>query len=489
MSKFQSVLDRYPDYQVDIGIEVHVQLTTKSKIFCASENGPSKYPNQNVDPICAGYPGTLPILNKEVVHFAIMTGLATNCTINQRSEFARKHYFYPDLPKGFQITQDTQPICLNGHIPIRLEDGSIKNIRLIRIHMEEDAGKNIHAPVDNISLVDLNRAGSPLLEIVSHPDIKSAYEARAYLKALHAIVTYLGVCTGNMEDGAFRADTNISVRKKNDPELGTRCELKNINSFKFISDAIEYEIERHIGIIEGGEKIVRETRLWDTKNQKTFSMRSKEDAADYRYFPEPDIPPVCIDDAWIERVKKDLPELPHQKFERLQRDYHLKSDDVDILIADPELAHYYETAAKKFKSAALISWVVRDVVAYLKEHKISLSDCLVTADKLADLVHLLDKGKINGRAAQEVFNIIAQTGENPEEVVKKHGLEQIDNSAEIEHLIIKLLAENQEQVVAYRAGKTKLFGFFFGQIMSQTQGRGNPQTIQDLLRKHLDQTA
>lgn len=486
MSKIQSVLDKYPNYQVDIGIEVHIQLTTKSKIFCASENGPSKHPNQNIDPICTGYPGVLPILNRQVVEYAIMAALATESTINQRSEFARKHYFYPDLPKGFQITQDDKPICTNGVVPIRLENGESKNIRLIRIHMEEDAGKNIHAPMDDISLVDLNRAGTPLLEIVSQPDMKSAYEARTYLKTLHSIVTYLNICTGNMEDGAFRADTNISVRKTTDTKLGTRCELKNINSFKFISDAIEHEIERQIGLLESGQAIVQETRLWDTKDQKTISMRSKEDAADYRYFPEPDLPPVCIDDAWIEAVRKNLPELPAQKIERLQRDYHLKFDDAEILINDREIAQYYENAAKKHHSAALINWVMRELMGYLKEHKLALADCKVTAEKLADIVHMLDKGKINGRAAQEVFALVAQTGEDPQEVVKKHGLEQIDNSAEVEAIIAKIVADNPEQVAGYRAGKTKLYGFFFGQAMAKTAGRGNPQTIQDLLKKYLD---
>lgn len=482
----QSVLDKYPDYQVDIGIEVHIQLTTKSKIFCASENGPSKEPNQNIDPICAGYPGVLPILNRQVVEYAIMAGLATKSKIDQRSKFARKHYFYPDLPKGFQITQDDRPICTDGVVTIRLENGESKQIKLIRIHMEEDAGKNIHAPLEDISLVDLNRAGTPLLEIVSHPDIKSAYEARAYLKTLHGIVTYLNICTGNMEDGAFRADTNISVRKKDASELGTRCELKNINSFKFISDAIEHEIERHIQLIENGGAVVRETRLWDVKNQKTVSMRGKEDAADYRYLPEPDLPPVCIDNGWIESVRKNMPELPHQKIERLQRDYHLKFDDAEILINDREIANYYEQAAKKHHSATLISWVIRDLMGYLKEHKLALSDCKVTAEKLADIVHMLDKGKINGRAAQEVFALVAQTGENPETIVKEHGFEQIENTAEIEAIIAKIIADNPEQVAAYRSGKTKLYGFFFGQAMAKTQSRGNPQTIQELLKKYLD---
>lgn len=486
MAKTASVLDRYPGYQVDIGIEVHVQLTTKSKIFCPSENGPSRFPNRNIDPICAGYPGTLPMVNKQVVHYAIMTGLATNCTINKYNEFARKHYFYPDLPKGYQITQSDKPVCTNGYVPIRMEDGSIKHIRLIRIHMEEDAGKNIHAPNADISLVDLNRAGSPLLEIVSFPDIKSTYEARTYLKALHAIVTYLGVCTGNMEDGAFRADTNISVRKIDAPELGTRCEMKNINSFKFISDAIEYEIERQIELLESGEKIIQQTRLWDTKEQKTYGMRSKEEAADYRYFPDPDLPPVHIDDAWIAQVRSEMPELPLQKFERLQTQYGLKPDDAEILINEPAVANYYETAAKTYMSPALINWVIRDIIGYLKEAKIAIAECKITPQLLAQLVALIDKGTINNRGAKEVFEVMLTNGEEPGAIVARLGLEQMDNSAELEAIIAKLVADNPEQAAGYRSGKTKLFGFFVGQVMAKTQGRANPQQINELLKKYLD---
>ncbi|HBY05795.1 MAG: Aspartyl/glutamyl-tRNA(Asn/Gln) amidotransferase subunit B [candidate division TM6 bacterium GW2011_GWE2_42_60] len=486
MSRPITTLERYQEYQVDIGIEVHVQLSTKSKIFCAAENGPSKNPNQNIDPICAGYPGVLPVLNKKVVHYAIMTGLATNCTINRKSEFSRKHYFYPDLPKGFQITQGDKPICLEGYVPIRLENGDMKNIRLIRIHMEEDAGKNIHAPNDDISLVDLNRAGSPLLEIVSYPDMKSAYEARTYLKTLHAIVTYLNVCSGNMEDGAFRADTNISVRKKSATQLGTRCELKNINSFKFISDAIEYEVERQILLLESGQKVTQETRLWDTKDQKTFSMRSKEEAADYRYFPEPDLPPVCIDERWIEQARAEMPELPFEKSERLQKKYALKTDDVDILIGDRELADYYEKAAKTQSSSTLINWVLRDLLGFVKEHKIALSDCKVTPEKLAQLVHLVDQGKINNRAGQEIFAVVAETGKDPQALVKELGLEQMGDSSELDAVVQKLIAENPTQVADYKAGKTKLMSFFVGQAMAQTKGRGNPQIFQELFKKYLE---
>ncbi len=298
-----SILDKYPAYETTIGIEVHVQLMTNTKIFCTCQNTVAKDPNSHICQICAGYPGAMPMLNKKVVDFAILAGLGTNCTINQQSTFDRKHYFYPDLPKNFQITQQAEPICTDGYVPIRLEDGSIKKINLIRIHIEEDAGKNIHSSYSNESFVDLNRAGTPLLEIVSHPDISSTYEVRTYLKTLRSIVQYLGICTGNMDEGSFRADTNISVRKKGQKELGTKCELKNINSFKFISDATEHELERQIKILEAGGKVRSETRLWDSKEKTTIMMRSKEETADYRFFQEPDLPIIFIDDARLEKAK------------------------------------------------------------------------------------------------------------------------------------------------------------------------------------------
>jgi len=370
MSKAISSLDKYPEYQVDIGIEVHVQLTTKSKIFCCGANDISRQENQNIDPICAGYPGVLPMLNREVINYAIMTGLATNCVINKQTEFSRKHYFYPDLPKGYQISQDDKPICSNGSITIKLENGDKKKIRINRIHMEEDAGKNIHLKSLDKSYVDLNRAGVPLLEIVTEPDIKSSFQAKAYLKAVHSIVTYLGVCTGNMEEGAFRADTNISVRKKDATELGTRSELKNINSFKFIGDAIEYEIERQIKRLERGEKVLQETRLWNSATKKTVSMRSKETAKDYRYFDDPDLPTLYIDDTWIERIRRKIPELPNPKFKRLKKEYDLTEDETEILIHDRNIANYYEKCAKIKRSKLLINWILRDIIAFLKEHKI-----------------------------------------------------------------------------------------------------------------------
>ena len=479
-----SILEQYPAYELNIGIEVHVQLSTKSKIFCTCSNSFAEQSNSNICQVCTGYPGVLPVLNQEVVNSAIMAGLATNCTINKTNFFARKHYFYPDLPKNYQITQSDTPICIEGFIPIKLEDGSVKNIRLIRIHMEEDAGKNIHSASSNESFVDLNRTGTPLLEIVSYPDISSTAQARAYLKALRNIVVYLDICSGNMEEGAFRADTNISVRKKGAAELGTRCELKNINSFKFIADAIEYEIERQITLLESGQSITQQTRLWDTKERKSIVMRSKEEAADYRYLPEPDLPLLVIDDAWIERIKQQLPELPTQKLERLCAE-GLSVYEADILIDNPDVAAYYQEARTHTKSKLLINWILRDIMGFAKEHKILFNDLPITAQKLAELIELIENGTINTRAAQEVFAIVAKTGQAPADVVKTQGLEQVGDTAELEKVIKEIIQASPQQTAAYRAGNEKLFGFFVGQAMAKTKGKGNPQVIQELLKKYL----
>lgn len=484
MAKIASVIERYPDYEVVIGMEVHVQLTTKTKIFCTCANEIAKVPNTNICQICAGHPGVLPMLNKTVVDYGIMAGLATNCTINPVNEFSRKHYFYPDLPKGYQTTQGDRPICLDGYVPIRLHDGSIKKVRLIRIHMEEDAGKNIHASGSE-SFVDLNRAGTPLLEVVTHPDLSSAEEVKAYLKTLRSTVLYLNICSGNMEDGAFRADTNISVRKKGAKEYGTRVELKNINSFKFIGDAIEHEIERQIELLEEGGKVRQETRLWDTKAKETIMMRSKEEAADYRYFPCPDLPLIEISPEYIEKIKSQMPELPHQKFDRLVKENGLTPYEADIIVDDLELANYYETANKKFANKQIVNWILRDVIGYLNENKLTLADFKVTPEKLADLVAMIESGKINNNAAKEVFIEIAQSGAEPAQVVKDKGLEQIGSTEELEKIVKEIIEANPQSVADYKAGKDKLFGFFVGQTMQKTQGKGNPKIIQELLKKYL----
>lgn len=485
MSRPILALELYPTYEAIIGIEVHVQLTTDSKIFCSSSHHTNKEPNSEICPICAGYPGILPVLNKKVVEYAIRAGLATNCTIARESFFDRKHYFYPDLPKNYQITQQFNPICTNGYVPIRLENGTVKNIHLTRIHMEEDAGKNIHSDISKESFVDLNRAGTPLLEIVSKPEISNAHEARAYLKTLRSIVQYLGICTGNMEEGAFRADTNISVRKKGTTTFGTRVELKNINSFKFISDAIEYELKRQIERLEDGKTIQQETRLWDPKTGATFVMRSKEEAADYRYFSDPDLPIIKVDNAWIEEVRKKLPELPHEKFARFTTKEGLSEYEADILIEDIDLAHYFDQTRALSKSKQIINWILRDLLGYLKENNITLAACHVTPERLTSIVSMLETGKINNHAAKQLFTLVAQTGDNPADIVKKQGLEQIGSIEELETIIKQIITENPDMVAAYKQGKDRLFGFFVGQAMQKTKGKGNPMVIQTLFKKYL----
>lgn len=479
-----SVLERYPEYELNIGIEVHVQLKTKSKIFCQCSNEVSKEQNTNICEICAGYPGSLPVLNKDVLDKAILAGLATKCHISSFSTFARKHYFYPDLPKDYQTTQGERPICEEGKVQIKTDDGKKKEVRLIRIHMEEDAGKNTHAAGSDESFVDLNRAGTPLLEIVSYPDISSTNEAKEYLKAIHNIVKYIRVSTGNMEEGAFRADTNISVRKKGAKELGTRCELKNINSFKFIGDAIDHEVERQIELLEGGQKITQETRLWNEKNKETISMRSKEEAADYRYFQCPDLPTLEISPEWVERVRSNLPELPQQKLERFIQE-GLSEYEAEIIVNDIELANYYEDAVKAYKSKNIINWILRDLLGYLKENKLSISEVKISPDKLSKVVELLETGKINNHAAKEVFEAVAKTGANPSDIVKEKGLEQIGSTEELEAIVVDIIQANPNQVEQYKAGKDKLFGFFVGQAMQKTKGKGNPKVLQELLKKHL----
>ncbi len=489
MTRSASIIDKYPEYEATIGIEVHMQLTTKSKMFCASTRQVSPEPNIHICNICTGAPGSLPVINRKAVDYAILAGLATNCTIAKESSFDRKHYFYPDLPKNYQITQQFKPICINGTVSIRLEDGSRKTIRLNRIHMEEDAGKNIHSGSSNESFVDLNRAGTPLLEVVTEPDISSAQEAKVYLKTLRSIVQYLGICSGNMEEGAFRADTNISVRKKGAEKLGTRVELKNINSFKFISDAIEYELKRQIETIEEGGLIQQETRSWDTKNQKSVIMRSKEEAADYRFFTDPNLPLVITDDAWINRLKKQLPELPHEKFERFTQKSGLSDYEADILVEDIVLGNYFDAAHAISTSKQVINLILRDLLGYLKEHSLALIDCKVTPEKLATIAELVESGKINNRAAKEVFELVAQTGNSPEAIVKEKGLEQIGSAQELEEIVKNIIAENPDNVEQYRQAaddrKQRLSGFFVGQAMKKTQGKGNPKIIQELLKKYL----
>lgn len=486
MKQEVSVLERYPEYKMDIGIEVHVQLTTDSKVFSTADNNTASGPNEHITEICAGYPGVLPVFNEKVAEFAVMAGLALQCDIAPVSIFDRKHYFYPDLPKGYQITQDAFPICKNGKVTIRLEDGTTKDIRINRIHIEEDAGKNVHSALTSESFVDLNRAGTPLLEIVTEPDIENAAEAKAYLKALRQIVQYLGICTGNMEEGAFRADTNLSVRKKDADKLGTRCEMKNINSFKFISDAIEYEAERHIMELESGNAIIQQTRLWDQKNRQTKPMRSKEEAADYRYFEDPDLSELHISHEKVESIRSAMPELPYEKFARYIKDFGVSEYEADVLIAEQPVAHYFEQAMEMHASKSTVNWILRDVLGCVKEQKITIDQCLVTPRKLANLVQMLDNGTINNKGAQQIFVEIAAHGGDPEEIMERKGLKQIGSVQELEAVVDKVLADHPNQIEQYKAGKTNMFGFFVGTCMKATQGKGNPKVFQELLKKKLD---
>ena len=492
IKKIKNILDLYPEYEANIGIEVHVQLKTKSKIFCSCANQFGVQPNKNICPVCSGFPGTLPVLNRKVVDYAIMLGMATKSHIARVSEFARKHYMYPDLPKNFQITQDNKPICTDGYVPIDLPDGTEKQIRLIRIHIEEDAGKNLHTPGDK-SYVDLNRAGTPLLEIVSHPDMENSHQAKVYLMNLHSIVQYLNISDANMEKGSFRADVNISVRKSKlnrssdgEEKLGTKVELKNINSFKFIAQSIDYEIERQIKAIEAGEKIVQETRSWDEKQHRTVFMRSKKDAYDYRYFTEPDLPLIIIDDEWIERLRKDLPELPHQKYHRFQKDYDLSPAESEILIGDPDLADFFEKTTSLCKKPKPVSnWILRNVLGFLKENKLELTESKIKPETLAELIIEVDKGIITSKTAQDVFSEMAQTGKYPSIIIHEKGLKQIASVEELEPIVLQIIENNPKQVKSYQDGNERIFTFFIGQAMKLTRGKGNPKKLKELLEKHL----
>ena len=481
----EKILEKYPEYEATIGIEVHTQLKTNSKAYCSCANKFGQKPNTNICPICAGHPGTLPILNTKVVDYAIMLGLATNCNISKISDCSRKHYFYPDTPKNYQITQGDLPICKNGFIPIEDSKGSIKKIGLFRIHIEEDAGKVIHGK-NNKSLVDLNRSGVPLLEIVSKPEMKTSDEAKAYLMRLHSILRYLDISDANMDKGSFRADVNISINKKNETKLGTKVEVKNINSFKFVGQAIEYEIERQINKHLKKETITQETRTWDTKQHKTIFMRSKEEAQDYRYFTDPDMPILEIDQNWIDKIKKQIPELPHEKFSRFINDYKLTSDEALILIDDVKLANFFEQTVKFVNLPKQIcNWLLRNVLGYLKTEKISLNKSKINPQNFALLIQEINKGSINTKVAQEIFEIMTQTGQNPIEIIKEKGFEQVSNEKELEKIILKIINDNPNQKEKYLSGNDRLIKFFVGQAMKETKGKGNPVIIQKLYEKHL----
>jgi len=476
-------------YEPVIGLEVHAQLLTESKIFCGCSTRFGREPNANTCPVCAGFPGVLPVLNKKVVEFAIKAGLATHCQITRSSILARKNYFYPDLPKGYQISQYELPICAGGYIDIEL-DGAPKRVRLTRIHMEEDAGKNIHDAHGDASLVDLNRAGVPLLEIVSEPDLRSSAEAGAYLRTLRSILQYLAVCDGNMEEGSFRCDANVSVRPQGTAELGTKIEIKNLNSFRAVERAIEFEIERQSDTLENGGKLIQETRLWDEHREETRSMRSKESAHDYRYFPDPDLLPLVVDENWIDAVRASLPELPAARKSRFMSEHGLAAYDAELLTSRKDIADYYESALTIHGNAkALGNWIVGDLFRVLKERKLDeqlyIANWPVSAEHLSQLVQLIDQGKISGKIAKTVFEALLDSNKSPQDIVREKNLEQVSDSASIESAIDQVLAANGKQVEQYKSGNDKVHGFLVGQVMKATQGKANPQKVNDILREKL----
>ena len=477
------------NYESVIGLEVHAQLLTESKVFCGCSTKFGRGPNENACPVCAGFPGVLPVLNGRVVEFAIKAGLATHCRIARSSVLARKHYFYPDLPKAYQISQYELPICADGYIDIEGE-GALKRVHLTRIHIEEDAGKNIHDAHADASLVDLNRAGVPLLEIVSEPELRSREEAGAYLRTLRAILQYLGICDGNMEEGSFRCDANVSVRPLGSETLGTKIEIKNLNSFRAVERALEFEIARQIDTLSEGGKLVQETRLWDEHREETRAMRSKESAHDYRYFPDPDLLPITIDENWIAEIRAALPELPASRKARFVAAYALPAYDAELLTSRKDVADYFEEAVKTHsKPKALSNWIVGDLFRELKARRLDEQLCItnwpVTAPHLAQLVQMIDQGKISGKIAKTVFEAMLDSNQSPEQIVSEKGLEQVSDMGSIEASIDKVLAANPKQVEQYRSGNEKVFGFLVGQIMKATQGKANPQKLNEILRAKL----
>ena len=468
-----------------IGLEAHVQLSTETKLFSRASTSFGQEPNTNVNLVDCGLPGVLPTVNKNAFYKAIRFGLAVDADINQTSLFDRKNYFYPDLPKGYQITQMELPIVSGGKVEIEIE-GAKKIINLTRAHLEEDAGKSIHEGMAGTG-VDLNRAGTPLLEIVSEPEISSAKEAVAYMKALHQIVTFLDVSDGNMSQGSLRCDANVSVRKKGDKELGTRTEIKNINSFRFIEKAINYEIERQINVIESGESVTQETRLYDSIKNETRPMRSKEFANDYRYFPDPDLLPVMISDEEIEEIKATFPEMPKDKFVRYQSEFKIPENDAQIISSSKNLATFFEECMENARDAKLLSnIIIGDISSLLNKENIEITDSKLSTKNVSELVNLVTEGVISGKIAKTVLEETWDSGLSPIEIVESSGLKQIDDDDEIERIIDQIISEHPDQVSAYKGGKDKLFGFFVGQIMKATQGKANPASANKILKDKLD---
>ena len=474
------------EFETVIGLEVHSQLKTESKIFCGCPTSFGAAPNANTCPVCLGMPGMLPVLNKKVVEYAMLMGLATHCTIARESRFARKNYFYPDLPKGYQISQYELPLCQNGFVDIDMEGGS-RRIGINRIHMEEDAGKLTHDPNRPLSLVDLNRTGVPLIEIVTEPDMRSPEEAGAYLRYLRSLLRYLGISDGNMEEGSFRCDANISIRPKGETKLGTRAELKNLNSFRHVEKALYYEIARQREIILDGGAVVQETRLYDSEKDKTFSMRSKEEAHDYRYFPDPDLLPLIVEEPWIEAVRERLPELPVDRKKRFTEQYSLSEADALFLTGAKELADYFEACtglSSNPKQTA--NWIMGPLMALLNTENKGIEASPIPPQALAELLSLIDTGVINGKIAKTVFDDMAQSLKSPKDIVEEKGLVQVRDTSAIEAAIDRIMAANPDEVEAYRGGKTKLMSFFVGQAMRETKGQADPKLVNETLAQKLN---
>lgn len=474
-------------WEVVIGLEIHTQLATQSKIFSGASTAYGAEPNTQACLVDLGYPGVLPVLNKEVVRMATLFGLAINATVARRSVFARKNYFYPDLPKGYQISQLELPIVEHGEMTIQDADGKDKRIGITRAHLEEDAGKSVHDEFEDQSGIDLNRAGTPLLEIVSEPDLRSAKEAVAYLRKIHTIVRYLGISDGNMQEGSFRCDANVSVRPAGQEELGTRAELKNLNSFRFIEKAINYEVERQIDLLEDGGTVVQETRLYDSDKDETRSMRSKEEANDYRYFPDPDLLPVEISEEYIEAIRATMPELPDAKQQRFVSDLNIKDDDASILTGSRSLADYFEAvvAASAAQPQVVANWVIGDLMGALNRDGMDIEDSRIPAAELAGLVNRIHDNSISGKIAKQVFEAMWNGEGSADEIIEAQGLKQITDSAAIEGVVDKVIADHPSQVAEFRAGKDKLIGFFVGKVMQATQGQANPGQVNQILQDKL----
>ncbi|MCU0588694.1 MAG: Asp-tRNA(Asn)/Glu-tRNA(Gln) amidotransferase subunit GatB [Syntrophobacteraceae bacterium] len=472
-------------YETVIGLEIHAQLLTRSKIFCGCSTTFGAAPNSHTCPVCLGMPGVLPVLNRKVVEFTIRMALATHCGIAPYSQFARKNYFYPDLPKGYQISQYELPLARSGWVEV-VTEGVSRKIRIHRIHMEEDAGKLIHDEFQPLSYVDFNRTGVPLIEIVSEPDIRSPEEAAAYLRTLREILRYLEICDGNMEEGSMRCDANVSLRPVGEEKLGVKTELKNMNSFRNVQRALEFEIRRQGALLDRGEPVIQETLLWDASRGVTVSMRGKEEAHDYRYFPDPDLVPIEVGEEWVEAIRRELPELPDARRERFVRDYGLPAYDAEVLTSSKALAVYFEKAALAFPQPKIVSnWIMSELMRELKRDERDIEECPVPPESLAELLQLMEKGTVSGRIAKTVFDEMYSTGRKPGEIVREKGLVQVTDVSAIEAIVDEVIAESPGEVAGYRAGKDKLFGFLVGQVMKKSKGKANPKVVNDLLRSKL----